>query len=203
VVGSIRKWCEAPGGGFVVIKQGRFGEPIAPADPAYEALFLAASTNKYNYLFHGEGEKSTFLAQYANAEERLEQQTGFVAAGPLSFGVQDALDAASLTAKRRENYTVLAQGLESVPHVNPLFPVLPQGVTPLYLPVLAENRSELQLHLREQAIYAPVVWPKAEKIICHGATDYLYEHLLCIPIDQRYSPRDMARILDCISKEKL
>ncbi len=203
VVGSIRKWCEAPDGGFVVTKQGRFEEPIAQANGAYEQMFLAASTNKYNYLFHGKGEKSTFLEQYAKAEELLEQQEGFTDVSPLSFGVQGSLDVVALTAKRQENYTFLARGLESFPHVKPLFPVLPQGVTPLYLPVLVENRRELQLHLREQAIYAPVVWPKAEGIVCNDATDFLYEHLLCIPIDQRYSTRDMARILDCISKEKV
>ena len=203
VVGSIRKWCEAPNGGFIVTKQGRFAEPIAPADQSYEQLFLTASTNKYNYLFHGTGEKSTFLEQYAKAEELLEQQEGFGNPSPLSFGVQGSLNVGELIAKRRENYTILLQGIKDGFGITPLFATLPTGITPLYFPLLVENRKALQLHLREHAIYAPVVWPKAEGIFCNKATDFLYDHLLCIPIDQRYSPRDMARILDCMLKEKV
>ena len=48
-------------------------------------------------------------------------------------------------------------------------------------------------------IYAPVVWPKAD---CCPEVDkdseYVYEHILCIPIDQRYDVDDMERVVKVI-----
>jgi dTDP-4-amino-4,6-dideoxygalactose transaminase len=70
---------------------------------------------------------------------------------------------------------------------------------PLYFPIIVDDRSALQKHLVDNAIYAPIVWPKDEQqpIQCEGA-EYLYNHLLCIPIDQRYNQDDMRRIAKVI-----
>jgi hypothetical protein len=93
--------------------------------------------------------------------------------------------------------------LKSVGGVKPLFDYLPDEVVPLYMPVLAEDRTAVQLYLRENLIYAPVIWPKAEGILhLSEDTQYLYDHMLCIPVDQRYSEDDMKRIVSCLKEKK-
>ena len=62
------------------------------------------------------------------------------------------------------------------------------------------DRDALQRHLVSNAIYAPVVWPKDDNqpIQCEGAEN-AYNHLLCIPIDQRYDADDMNRIIGVVN----
>ncbi len=202
-VGSIRKWCEAPDGGFVVFKDGKIENKPTQADTQSEKIRLSASYAKYEYLINNKGDKQAFLQQYALAEELLEKQSQVYCMAATSRAVQCNLDVDRLKSRRRKNYSVLLQGLKSVSAVKPLFDYLPDEVVPLYMPVLAEDRTAVQLHLRENLIYAPVIWPKAEGILhLSEDTQYLYDHMLCIPVDQRYSEDDMKRIISCLKEKK-
>lgn len=201
-VGSIRKWCETPDGGFIVCRQNSFEKKPTERDYDLERAKLIASYGKYDFLFNGKGDKSTYLTQFAEAEELLEKRDKIYHISDYSLAIQGALNIQDLKAKRRENYKVMVKGIESVDGIKVMFDVLPDGITPLYLPLLVENRQEVQLKLRNEAIYAPVIWPKAECIDCKPETKYLYEHMLCIPIDQRYGTDDMQRIVDCLNEGK-
>jgi len=70
----------------------------------------------------------------------------------------------------------------------------------LYFPVLVDDRAAFQKYLVSNAIYAPVVWPKDDNqpMQCEGAEN-AYQHLLCVPIDQRYDADDMNRIIEVIN----
>ena len=79
---------------------------------------------------------------------------------------------------------------------------LPKNVTPLYFPVICiEDRKSVQEYLREKKIYAPIVWPKPSYITERiNEADFFYEHLLCIPCDQRYGIEEMKYIVECCNK---
>ena len=86
-------------------------------------------------------------------------------------------------------------------NIIPVFEELPENVVPLYFPILCMNRKEIQSTLVQNSIYAPIVWPKDEK--CPKISidsDYIYDHILCNPIDQRYSIDDMERIADVLNR---
>jgi len=199
-VGSIRKWHGTPDGGFAVCRDSLFdGKPLQTDIPLEEAK-VKASFAKFRYLFEHEGEKPAFLQLYREAEDILIDQKGYFTLSDTSSKLQGNLDVADLKYRRRSNFMTLLKGFESSGYVTPMFKSLDEKTVPLYFPMLVEDRASLQAHLVKNSIYAPVVWPKADCLgkVCQEV-EYLYQHLLCIPIDQRYDEDDMQRVIETIN----
>lgn len=196
-VGSIRKWTGTPDGGFAVCREGSFNEKPQRPDKVLEEAKIKASYAKYRYLFEHKGDKGEMLAMYRAAEDILDNQKNIFCISDMSAKVQAGLNVNELKSKRRANFELLSQELKQ--YVRPVFTFNKREI-PLYFPILVDDRGALQKHLVANAIYAPVVWPKDEQQPrqCDGAED-LYEHLLCIPIDQRYGIEDMERIIEVIN----
>lgn len=196
-VGSIRKWTGTPDGGFAVRREGTFENKPQVADKELEAAKVKASFAKYRFLFEHEGDKNEMLAMYREAEDILDNQSEIYALSETSAKVQANLNVETLKNKRRENFGILEKSLKG--QVHKVF-TLRSNEVPLYFPILVEDRASLQKHLVSNAIYAPVVWPKDENQPeqCDGAEN-AYQHLLCIPIDQRYDADDMNRIVETIN----
>lgn len=195
-VGSLRKWAGLPDGGFAVCREGRWSE--RPEEPCaeLETAKLEASYAKYRYLFEGTGEKAAFLELYRKAEAILDAQDCFYAMAPASRAVQASLDISELKRRRRENYQTAVKALKGCSGVRPAFDSLPEDAVPLYLPLWVQgDRKQLQSHLAAASIYAPIIWPRPAGLpsVCREA-DNAYEHLLCLPIDQRYDRADMERM---------
>lgn len=199
-VASIRKWCGVPDGGFAICKEGSFvNKPILSDERMVEAK-REASELKYQFLFEAKGDKPTFKAKYREAEELLDNQDGYYSIGKLSMAIQADLDVERLKNRRKENYKTLLEGLRNIPGIRILFDELSKDVTPLYFPILVDDREPIQGLLADNDIYAPVVWPKEENspVICENA-ERVYERILCIPIDQRYDTDDMKRIISVLN----
>lgn len=196
---SIRKWCGVPDGGFAVCKDGVFNNKPTTFDISLQDSKKDASIMKYEYLFNGTGNKKLFLSKYREAEDILDEQKEFFAISELSACIQSHLDVELLKNKRRENFKIVAGGLKDIKGIQVIFPTLEDDETPLYCPILCDNRPEVQNLLVNNSIFAPIVWPKAE--CCpevNDETDYVYDHILCIPIDQRYDRDDIERVVDVI-----
>lgn len=194
-VGSIRKWCGVPDGAFAVCKDGIFYNKPDEYDRQLEQAKRYASELKYKYIIRGEGEKQPFLEAYRDAEKILSNQSKLYKIGELSQLIFSNIDIENLVKHRNANGKRLLSILINIDGVEPVFKTISEGVAPLYLPILCTNRSALQKLLVENSIYAPIVWPKGDNCpsVCDDA-DYLYEHLLCVPIDQRYHTEDIDRI---------
>lgn len=202
-VGSIRKWCGVPDGGFAVCREGNFKNKPTQMDKELQEAKKEASILKYEYLFEGKGDKSLFLNLYRNAEDILDAQSVYFAISDLSKSIQCNLDVELLKAKRRSNYEIIAKGLVGCEGIKVIFERIDENVVPLYCPILCNDRQVVQKELVKNSIYAPVVWPKAD--CCPQVdkdTDYVYEHILCIPIDQRYGIDDMERVVSVIKSIK-
>ena len=200
-VGSIRKWCGVPDGGFAICRDGVFEHKPICSDEKMVDSKRVASELKYQFLFEGKGDKPTFKAKYREAEELLDNQTGYYSIGDLSARIQAELEVDKLKYKRRENYNVLLKGLKDVAGLSILFKDLPDVITPLYFPILVDDREQWQDLLANNDIYAPVVWPKADHCPDIDDNTYtIYDKILCIPIDQRYGTDDMERIVKVINK---
>ncbi len=199
VVGSIRKWHGVPDGGFLVCREGSLSNKPEESDLILEQAKKKAAILKYNYLYHQQGTKDQFLDAFAKAESILDIQTKRYAISDTSLQMQACLDAEGLKEKRRQNYAYLLEHLTGMESISFLFPELPKEITPLYCPILTMDRVRVQSHLRDSAIYAPVIWPKSEKLPeINGKADVLYTSMLCIPIDQRYGSEEMKKITECL-----
>lgn len=195
-VASIRKWCGVPDGGFAISKEGIFAhKPSQTDEPMVEAKRIAAGL-KYQFIFEGKGDKPTFKAKYREGEALLDNQSTYYTIGNLSATIQADLDVDALKRKRKANYKVLLDGFQNVSGIKVIFDYLPEDVTPLYFPILVDEREPFQDLLADKDIYAPVVWPKADH--CPDIDDNsqtIYDKILCIPVDQRYGTDDMERIV--------
>lgn len=102
---------------------------------------------------------------------------------------------------RFENYSYLYRYINQNDRVRFVHNDLDDLVSaPLYFPIFCESRSVLQKQLAENKIYAPVLWPVPEYYLnLDESSQYIYDHILAIPIDQRYRDCDMARICDVIN----
>lgn len=202
-VGSIRKWCGVPDGGFAVCKEGHFENKPKNVDIELETAKMEASILKYKCLFEGKGDKQTFLKRYREAEDILNCQNKYYSISNLSTIIQSNLDFTSLIKKRRENFKVLVDCIESIDDkgkVKLIFKRLNENEVPLYCPILCEERGKVQSFLAQNNIYAPVIWHKAECCpIVDEDADYVYDKILCIPVDQRYDSDDMRRIVTVLN----
>ena len=197
-VGSIRKWAGVPDGGFAICRSGSFNNKPHISDINLEKAKLDASFAKYRFLFENHGEKTVFLQKFREAEDILARQVDIFTIADFSIKVQSNLNVNELRDKRASNFRYLANSIKAP--VAPLFTIDSSEMVPLYYPILVEDRHSLQQHLVKNDIYAPVVWPKDEQQPeqCEGA-EHLYNHLLCIPIDQRYDEDDMNRAAEVIN----
>lgn len=72
---------------------------------------------------------------------------------------------------------------------------------PLYFPLYVRNRDLLQRELAYNHIYAPILWPIAmESVLINDRIEEIYNHILVIPIDQRYDLEDMDRVVNVINR---
>lgn len=193
-VGSIRKWCGVPDGGFLASKTQAIQQKPSRNDAKLEKLKLKAELNKYEYIMKGIGEKQTFLTQFEEAEEILDNENEYFAISTSSKYIQGNLDINMLKEKRRENFLYLKR------KINKETPLIDfkDFVTPLYFPIYVNNRTELQKKLRNNNIYAPIIWPKA-KLIKTFSCEKMYKNMLCLPIDQRYEIDDMERMANVVN----
>ena len=199
-IGSIRKWMGVPDGGFATCKSGVFTEKPVYYDKALEEAKVIASHNKYKYLFESIGSKTDFLLQYRIAEDILEKQNDWYRISNVSALVLSNQNIPLLKEKRRSNYQQLSALLANNGRIKPVLNKLHTNEVPLYYPIVVDNREALQKELIKNSIYAPVVWPKMIGLtnICESA-EYLYNKMLCIPIDQRYSNQDVERVARAIN----
>lgn len=201
VMGSLRKWAALPDGGFAVSRQGKFHKKPEAYDSKLEKEKIEAAEDKYKYLHEDQGEKQNFLNKFQLAEHTLDAQKEYFKICPSSIKIQANLNTERLKKKRRENYEHLYERLVKSRCMKVLTSFLQEEEVPLYCICLTENREVVQTYLRENRIYAPIVWPKPEvfPLVCEEVEE-LYEKSLCIPIDQRYDIDDMDRVLCCIKE---
>lgn len=202
-VGSIRKWCGVPDGGFAVCKVGQFEDKPQNVDKELEIAKMEASILKYKCLFEGKGEKRTFLKRYREAEDILNNQNEYYSISDLSTIIQSNLDIENLINKRRKIFEVIVDCLKEIGFFGEklIFNTLNDNEVPLYCPILCEEREKVQSVLALNNIYAPVIWHKAEcSPVVDEDADYVYDHILCIPVDQRYDSDDMERIVTVLGR---
>lgn len=102
--------------------------------------------------------------------------------------------------RRCSNYKFLLDRLKVVKDCQILCDKMDEvNSAPLYFMVYVNDRVDLQRDLAEHHIYAPVIWPVVyDEVLINDTLKYIYDHILAIPIDQRYDEHDMERIVKVI-----
>jgi perosamine synthetase len=105
-------------------------------------------------------------------------------------------------AIRRRNYLQIFGELCENSNFRPLFPNLPDGVVPLYLPLLVDDREGICRKLNDSGISAISWWSGYHRRFDWSSfpeARYLKDHLLAIPIHQQLTLKHIRFISDRLS----
>lgn len=193
-VASLRKWWPAPDGA-VVCSRGPLAAPgLSPPDERYISQRVSAK------LLNGNREcEATYLKWIEESEELLARaeprQVSWISRYLLA-----SADLQSAAAARRDNWSVLHQGLQAHERVRSVFEGLAAGEVPLGFPVLvsAGLRDSLRAFLTHRRVFCPVHWKLSD---AHSTADRaMSDQMLTIPLDQRYGTDDMRALLSHIGE---
>jgi dTDP-4-amino-4,6-dideoxygalactose transaminase len=134
---------------------------------------------------------------FASIAQRLDWRMSRVAGALLR-----ATDHADLVRRRRANFLQLLEGFPRCSGIRPLFEHLPEGVSPLYFPLLADARDALHTRLAEWGVETHRFWtwshpaiPAAEQTETAG----LRARLLALPIHQGLDEADVSFIVEALN----
>jgi selenocysteine lyase/cysteine desulfurase len=198
-VASPRKWFALPDGGVAISPEKQIKMKKLGIHEELVRVNLEGLRMKAEYVESLNGKlKVEYRKLFYSTEEMLNNDCNVYAMSGAAQAILAGMDFITLAAARRGNFKYLLEHLPKGHLLAPVFNDLPDGVVPLYFPVYVNNdRDKLRAFLAEDEIYAPVHWdlPSACAPRLSAATRYIYDHILSIPIDQRYTHKDMARIL--------
>lgn len=197
---SLRKWFAIPDGGMVIAKE-RIDIVKEEEDKEYVHLRRQAQRLKSRYLLGSkEVKKDVFLQLNSRTEEMLDNKTTISKMSEYTLKEIEEIDVQAVLGVRQNNADYLDESLKSFTRI--LTTINIEKYAPLYYPVLVENRDSLQKFLSGNNIYTSVIWKKPRNIdcICNKDVEYIYDHILAIPCDQRYSLDDMKEIVYFIKK---
>ncbi len=194
--GSLRKWCGVWTGGYAWTREGRKLTCLTDDGKMYVSLRKQAMKMKEKYISEKTDDK-VYLEVFNRAEEILEDIEAFPAA-ERDVHLAKRLDVEFIRTRRRLNAEVLREAFSSWL----IYPVLANGDTPMFVPVLVPDnkRDRLRRYLIEHFIYCPIHWPVSQY---HRLTEQerkIYDNELSLICDQRYTEQDMQRIIDTIKQ---
>lgn len=199
-VGSVRKWLPVPDGAFVTVPFNCDEE-----DSELVKAKMKALTAKGNYILNGKGDKDSFRNDFSFAERILDSRKRAYYMSSIAREIYARTDIKELQNRRWINYRFLLNSLISDSSLSDKIEViltnLSSGVCPFHFSVFVkEGRRELQQYLAKNDIYATIIWkcPKEFEAVINDDARYVYDHILCFHVDQRYNIDDMKRILNAL-----
>lgn len=200
---SVRKWFSIPSGGYLgSVKP--FYKIRLPDNNSYVVIREKAMKVKWNYISFGNEEyKSTYLDLFKKAEIMMNRDNQVYSIDSNSETILNSIDYHSSLNTRRYNFQELLSGFKSNNLIKPVFYDLPDYVFPLFFPIYINSkyRNALRNYLIEKKIFCPIHWPIPQIIQSYHypKSNKIYNSILSIPCDQRYTKDDMHRIIKTIN----
>lgn len=194
-VSSIRKSIGVSDGAMILSKKPTNKAYIGSDAPDFGEIRLNAQHQKARYAFSKSlNDKDFFLSELRHGEELIDKLDGVHPISEVSQKQIESINGTEIAYARRENmkhlWSLLSGKVEMIHGLERSF-----NGAPFSLPILVENRDTVQKQLAQKGVYAPVLWPTNEKAreVC-GVSAYVSDHMLSIPIDQRYNYDDIEDI---------
>lgn len=108
-------------------------------------------------------------------------------------------DITTIVTKRRNNFTLLLNMLAEAKGIEPLFKTLPEGVCPLYFPVIVKNRVYLYRKLNELSVAAIEWWAGYHPALPWDEFPdacFLKDHILALPVHPQLNSEHIAFIAE-------
>lgn len=199
-VSSIRKSvgvCD----GSIILSREKIRVQVNPYTEDFSDLRVSAQTVKGQYAFSkSDDDKATFLSMLRNGEETLNQFDAVHEISPMAAEMLGVINGESIAYARRENMKHMVTLLKGRVRLPENIHLSFEGA-PFSLPIIVSDQSLIQKKLAENGVYAAVLWPLSDEAgrVCENSL-YFSEHMLSIPIDQRYSWDDIEDMANIILK---
>lgn len=197
VVGSLRKWIGISAGGFALKLKGKFTLPVREPDTTHLALRARLMEGNRQRMSCDGGQTIQQLNDsFWEAEMMLRRIFDSYGSDDESVDIIRRYNFNRLKERRRANYRYLLEHMPDHPQITVVFPRLPEGTVPSHFTVYAANRDMVQNYLAEQGIKSTTYWPRGAMVDTKGFADadYIYNHVLSIPCDQRFGAEDMEYV---------
>lgn len=205
-VSSIRKSIGVTDGSIVISKEAIDTTSVKEEETPFTTNRQAAQLVKCRYSqTHSSEEKQDFLSVLSDEEKRLDSFNDEVfrisSTGKMMV---DSVNGEEIRIARSHN---MNHALELLKGKIELIPGIEKSINgaPFSLPILVNDRQMVQKKLAQRGVYAPVLWPICDdaRSVCKISA-YVSEHMLSIPIDQRYDWDDIEEIcnivLECVNE---
>lgn len=202
IVGSLRKWMGVPSGGLAIKREGTFGVEPIPADEAHLALRRQAMELGHAYRHSGdEGENQASFDLFWKAEWMLRSIFDCQTGDPESAEIMRRYPVEEAVERRRANYRYLLDHFDPALPVKPFFLHMPEDTCPMHFAFLCEHREDLKAFLKTKGIAANIYWPVPPFIHIedYPHAHYVYDHVMSICCDHRFTEEDMQRVLDALA----
>lgn len=212
---ELRKWKQKHNNLIVDNAQAYFQEPLKGVDTLYtcrkffgvpdgailftdsrlnESLPIDESFDRIHYVL-GRFERCAeeFYNEFT-ANNAIFKSLPIMQMSKLTDNLLHGIDYNVIMNIRTNNFTTLH---ESLMEINKLNLEIPKGafMYPLYI----QNGYELRKKLQANKIYIPMLWPSVMDLCRDNELVYdMAMNILPIPVDQRYSDKDMMRIVNII-----
>lgn len=196
---SLRKWMGVTSGGLAVKKNGAFQvEPISADEKHLEIRDHALRTRLEYERNGGENLKKESYDAFWEAEWNLREIFDMQIGDEKSLENIRHYPLEEAIAKRRKNYEWLLAHLPEVPGVKPVFPKLTKNACPMFFAFLCDDREVLMEHLAKYDIPPKVYWPVPPfiQIENYKGAHNVYDHIMSVSCDQRFSTADMQKIVE-------
>ncbi len=206
-IASLRKLFPISGGGLLSSKIPLNFKPRNDAKKYAVSVFKTSSLVSkslhyyFPYIFNTEFFEWSFWFD-KKVEEIFDGYIEPSSMSEISEMVLLRLNFEEIIKKRRSNFLYLLNNIKETAKIEFIFRRLPSGVVPLGFPVWAKDRLALKYKLLKNRIYPPIHWelPATIPKTAFVESYKLSNHVLTLPVDQRYTERDMERIVKVIDE---
>jgi len=201
-IGSIRKWFGLPSGGILISTHNKINNNLS-LNKQFSNMRETALLLKSSYIISGDEKlKIKYLQLFHDAEVCLDHDVEPYKIDSTSIKLISMLDDKELIKKRKENFNTILKNLKCSNNIEPIFYNLPFDVCPLFFPIfIQKDRDIIKNVLIDNKIYCPIHWPIPNILKSHSlnSSHYIFDHILSIPCDQRYTIDDMLRIVTILN----
>ena len=196
---SIRKWLGVVSGAVVYKKNDTIEANLLKCP--YINHRIEAMKEKGRYIA-GDSlvEKLSFLEKYATFNNLLIEDYRNYEMDNLSYSIWKETDKNHIRDIRQQNASVLHNNINTT-----FLDELKPDIVPVFVPIFfdtKEKRDLVKKTLIDNQIYCPVHWPKNSLITPEMKVNKIFDTELSLICDQRYTEKDMYKIVSIINSIK-
>lgn len=206
IVGSYRKWFPIPDGGFLRLIRTVPGLELPDTGYSDNEPFVSMMSDAMYlrgvFLQSGDEEIKAISRRMSSlALTRIDGAIEPHRMSNFSLKLMSGSDSVDIQKKRMENYGYLHEGLRNSNRLKFVKESTAEiKSAPLYFPIYVRDRDSFQEALSKEKVYATALWQSSAspEMVSDPDVEYIFNHILVIPCDQRYGRADMERVIDVI-----